>query len=183
VEDGGEAREVRVQVALDPRIPTVTEADMDAQFQLTRQVRDRLTEVHGAIREIRSVREQSQEILKMLREDDAREELVAELEELWTPLESELEKVENALIQTRNESGQDPINFPSRLDDQLAYLYSHVNSSYGRPTEGAYQRYQDLVDITGPFLERVEGEIQNQVRALNQLLRLAGVGPVVRKGG
>ena len=41
------------------------------------------------------------------------------------------------------------------LDDQLAYLYSHVTSSYGRPTEGAYQRYQDLVDVTDPYLERI----------------------------
>jgi len=182
VEAGGETREVAVRVGLDPRIPTVTQADVEAQFQLARQVRDRLTEVHTAIREIRSIREQSQEIVGMLHDAEDREDILQELEEIWNPLKEELEAVEGALIQTRNESGQDPINFPSMLDDQLAYLYSHVNSSYGRPTEGAYQRYEDLVEVTDPYLERVEGEIQDRVRVFNQVLRQAGVGPVVMKG-
>lgn len=179
VEAGGEENEVTARVMLDPRIPTVSEAEVEAQFQLARQVRDRLTEVHAAIREVRSIREQGQKVLGMLEDDEGREGIVQELEEIWKPLKEELDAVEGALIQTRNESGQDPINFPSMLDDQLAYLYSHVNSSYGRPTEGAYQRYEDLVSVTNPYLERVEGEIQNQVNAFNQELREAGVGPVV----
>ena len=182
VEAGGEVGEVEVRVALDPRIPTVSRNDVEAQFRLARKVRDRLTEVHSAIREVRSIREQSGEVLGMLREDEERAHLVQELEEIWNPLREELEAVEEALIQTRNESGQDPINFPSMLDDQLAYLYSHVNSSYGRPTEGAYQRYEDMVEVTDPYLERVDGEILEQVGAFNEVLRQAGVGPVVTKG-
>ena len=130
-------------VELDPRIKSVAETDMVAQFELARQVRDRLTEVHSAIKEIRSIREQTEGILVKLRDDDRHEELVAEVDSLWEGLAEDLKEVEKALIQTRNESGQDPINFPSMLDDQLAYLYSHVTSSYGRPTQGAIQRFQD----------------------------------------
>jgi hypothetical protein len=181
VEAGDEREEVVVRLGLDPRIPTVSEADVEAQFELAREVRDLLTAVHTAIREIRSVREQSQDILGMLRENQGQDDLVKELEEIWDPLGKELTAVEKALIQTRNESGQDPINFPSRFDDQLAYLYSHVNSSYGRPTEGAYERYQDLVDATAPYLERVRAAIQWEVDAFNRILRQAGVGPVVTK--
>lgn len=181
VEAGDERREVTVRVNLDPRIPSVTESDLEAQFQLARQVRDRLSEVHAAIREIRSIRDQTEGILARLKEDDWHREPARVLDDLWQPLDREMKEVEEALIQTRNESGQDPINFPSMLDDQLAYLYSHVTSSYGHPTEGAFQRFHDLVEITEPYLERVNGIVQERVGALNQALSQAGVGPIVTK--
>jgi photosystem II stability/assembly factor-like uncharacterized protein len=182
VEAGGEKREVTVRVGLDPRIPRVTHEDMAAQFELARQVRDRLTEVHAAIREIRSIRDQTAGLLDRLRQDDRHEALVAKLDSLRAPLDQELRAVEGALIQVRSEVGQDPINFPPMLDDQLAYLYSHVTTSYGRPNQGTYQRYHDLVDLTQPFLDRVSAAIQEQVASFNRTLNQAGVGPVVTKG-
>jgi photosystem II stability/assembly factor-like uncharacterized protein len=181
VKVGGESREVSATVGLDPRIPTVSEADMAAQFELSRQVRDRLTEVHAVIQDVRSIREQVEGFLKRLKDEDDQEPLVTELDSLWKGLDEELKIVEGALIQTRNESGQDPINFPSMLDDQLAYLYSHVTTSYGRPTQGAQQRFQDLVEVTGPILERVRGTVRDQVVGFNRILREAEVGAVVTK--
>ena len=68
------------------------------------------------------------------------------------------------------------------LDDQLAYLYSHVTTSYGRPTTGAYRRFQDLKDLTQPILDRMSGRVQEQVERINEILNDAGVGPVVMKG-
>jgi len=182
VEAGGEKREVTVQVGLDPRIPAVTDEDMAAQFELARQARDRLTEVHAAIREIRSVREQTGGLLDRLRKDGRNQDLVAKLDSLRTTLDNELTAVERALIQVRSEVGQDPINFPPMLDDQLAYLYSHVTTSYGRPNQGTHQRFLDLVDLTQPFLDRVQAAVRDQVAAFNRALNEAGVGPVVTKG-
>jgi photosystem II stability/assembly factor-like uncharacterized protein len=181
VEVGEVERDVTVQVGLDPRIPTVTAADMQAQFALTMQVRDRLTEVHNAIREIRSIREQTRDFVARARDGEWPEEAVAELDSLADAMGETLTEVEEALIQTRSESGQDPINFPPMLDDQLAYLYSHVNGSYGRPTAGSYQRFDDLVAETEPLLERLEGVVAEQVPAFNAALERAGIGAVVTR--
>ncbi len=172
-------REVKVRVGLDPRVPTVTEADMRAQFELARQVRARLSEVHGAIREIRSIRDQTGAILSRLEDGKHPETLREELENLRRPLDRELGEVEKALIQTRNESGQDPINFPPMLDDQLAYLYSHVNGTYGRPTTGSYQRFHDLEALTQPLLDRVEAAVEELLEPFNQALARAGFGAVI----
>jgi photosystem II stability/assembly factor-like uncharacterized protein len=182
VEAAGETLEVPMRLGLDPRIPTVSAEDVRAQFQLTRQVRDRLTEVHAAIRELRSIRAQSGEVISRLRERGDMEAVLDELESRRRTLNSELTAVEEALIQTRNESGQDPINFPSMLDDQLAYLYSHVNGSYGRPTEGAYLRYRDLVALTQPLLDRVDAAVRDHVEPFNRAAAQAGVGIVVMGG-
>jgi len=92
-----------------------------------------------------------------------------------------LTEIEEELIQTKSESGQDPINFPPKLDDQLAYLYSHVNGSYGRPTEGAYERYDDLMEETQPYLDRLEGLVEDEVAAFNAALAEAGIGAVVTR--
>jgi len=181
VSAGDVVREVEVQLRLDPDIPSVTAADLQAQHTLTMQARDRLTEVHDAIREIRSIREQTSGFVRRAEEGEYDEAVVESLEALTESLGDTLTEIEEALIQTKNESGQDPINFPPKLDDQLAYLYSHVNGSYGRPTEGAYQRYDDLVAETQPYLDRLETLVAEEVAAFNEALGEAGIGAVVTR--
>ncbi|MEJ2539995.1 MAG: hypothetical protein P8188_08510, partial [Gemmatimonadota bacterium] len=181
VEAGEEEREVQVRVGLDPRNPSVTNADMAAQFELARQVRDRLTEVHEAIREIRSIREQTSSYVERTREGDHPEATVEALEDRAEALDEALTEMEEALIQTRSESGQDPINFPPKLDDQLAYLYSHVTGSYGRPTAGSYDRFRDLVQETQPVLDRLDRTVLEEVQAFNRALADAGIGSVVTR--
>jgi hypothetical protein len=171
--------EVEAPLGPDPRIPSVTVADLEAQFDLTLQIRERLTEVHDAIREIRSIREQTGDFVERTREGNHPEATVERLEELADALDEELTEIEETLIQTKSESGQDPINFPPMLDDQLAYLYSHVTNSYGRPTEGAQERYRDLVAETQPLLDRLDALVQEDVAAFNEALDEAGVGAVV----
>ncbi len=181
VEVGDDEQEVAVDLATDPRIPTVSAADLQAQFELTMQVRDHLTEVHDAIREIRSIREQTKAFVDRTSEGEYDEALVDDLRERADSLDTELTEIEEALIQTKSESGQDPINFPPMLDDQLAYLYSHVTGSYGHPTEGAYERFDDLQGETAPLLERFEAAVSGAVAEFNEALAAAGVGAVVTR--
>jgi hypothetical protein len=175
VEAGGEAREVTVRVRLDPRIPSVTEDDMHAQLALARQVRDRLTEVHQAIRDVRDIREHTGDVIERMKDEEGREAVASQLDSLRSAMLEELSAIEKALIQTGNETGQDPINMPSMLDDQLAYLYSHVTGSYGRPTEGAYQRFQDLEALTEVWLQRLRELVAGQLARFQRVRAGAGV--------
>ena len=76
-----------------------------------------------------------------------------------TEVSAKLTEVENELIQTQNKSGQDPINYPPKLDNQLVYLYTVVNFQDTRPTEGSYQRFSDL-----------QKELQIQLDILEEVL-------------
>ena len=181
VEVGDEEHEVVARVDPDPRIPSVTAADLQAQYALTILIRDRLSEVHDAIREARSIREQTGGFVDRAEDGEYAETAVDTLRALAETMDEALTEIEEALIQTRSESGQDPINFPPMLDDQLAYLYSHVNGSYGRPTEGAQERFGDLVDETQPLLDRLEALVGTQVPAFNRALAEAGIGAVVTR--
>jgi photosystem II stability/assembly factor-like uncharacterized protein len=172
---------VSLQLRTDPRVTDVTAEDLEAQFALTMQVRDRLTEVHDAVRTIRSVREQTEALVKRAEEAEHDAALVRDLRERTRAMGERLTEIEEALIQTRSETGQDPINFPPKLDDQLAYLYSHVTTSYGRPTEGARQRFEDLAAETQPLLDRLQMVLSEDVAAFNAALQVAGIGPVVTR--
>jgi photosystem II stability/assembly factor-like uncharacterized protein len=179
VKTGSNAQTVSLHVGSDPRFTGVSEDDLDAQFQLTLQVRNRLTEVHDAIRTLRSIRGQTGSFVKLLDDGDYDAAIVEDIRNRSKAIDVVLKEIETALIQTKNETGQDPINFPPMLDDQLAYLYSHVTSSYGTPTQGAYQRFEDLTAETQPPLDRLQALVADQVAAFNAALEAAGVGPVV----
>jgi hypothetical protein len=59
-------------------------------------------------------------------------------------LNKKLTDLENDLIQTRNESRQDPINYRVKLDNQLAYVYSYVHSQDSKPSRSIIDRFNEL---------------------------------------
>ena len=85
-----------------------------------------------------------------------------------------MESVEEELIQTKNEARQDPLNFPPKLDNQLVYLWTHVNHGYGRPTPGAEQRFADLEGLLRPHLERLDALLAQDLQAFNAILAERG---------
>lgn len=172
---------VPATVERDPRVESVTVEDLEAQLALTLDIRARLSEVHDAVREIRGVGEQLQRLESLTEEMGYPDAVVDEMGQRASQLDDALSAVEEELIQTRSESGQDPINFPPMLDDQLAYLYSHVTGSYGRPTDGAYQRFNDLMEETGTLLAELDRIVEEEVAPFNERLLELEIGPVVTR--
>ena len=83
-----------------------------------------------------------------------------------------LTALEEDLIQTRNESGQDPINYQVKLDNQLAYLYSSISSQDSRPNCPLYDRYEELIipleKAAGVFKEITENELKGFIQLLEE---------------
>ena len=90
-------------------------------------------------------------------------------------LRKDLSEIEETLIQTKNESDQDPINFPPRLDNQIAYLYGHIARNYGRPTGGSFERLRDLEAEAAPTLERLAAVLGPGIADLNRAFAEAGI--------
>jgi photosystem II stability/assembly factor-like uncharacterized protein len=90
--------------------------DVNAQFDFVKSINGKLDEAHQAIIDIRSLRKQMKAYLKKV--DDV------EISDYGKEIDSLMTKVEEALYQTKNKSGQDPLNFPIRLTNKLAHLNS-----------------------------------------------------------
>ena len=161
-------------VKKDPRWP-YSDEDLQVQFDLTMAVLATLNETHAAIRTIRSVREQTKALADRAVKAGHTETLKTAARELGEKLTA----LEDKLIQTRSESSQDPINYPSMIDDQIAYLYTVVNFQDARPTAGSYERFDDLKAELQPHLDALQSILSTDLAAFNALLEQEGVSHIV----
>ncbi len=170
----GETQSVYFEVKKDPRWEQ-TDADLKAQHELVVEVMEKLNETHDAIHQIRSVRSQAKEIAKLAVDAGYNKEISGKADELFIKLTA----IEDELIQSKNESGQDPINYPPKLDDQFAYLYSTVNAQDSRPTEGAYERFEDLKKELSVHLKNLDDIMGSDFKDFNGMLDEEGVSRII----
>ncbi|MCC7323476.1 MAG: hypothetical protein IT358_06590, partial [Gemmatimonadaceae bacterium] len=145
--------------------------------------RDSLNVVNAALETIRAVREQATRAV----EQAGRINRASEVTPAADALGASLGGVELQLNQVKSESGQDPIRHPGQLDNQLIELYTNLtgDDSYiyggpeGRPTRGALQRTNDLMQAWAPLSARVRTIIEREVPAFNELLKRLGLGAIV----
>ncbi|HLA91456.1 MAG TPA: glycosyl hydrolase [Gemmatimonadaceae bacterium] len=155
----------------DPRAKA-TDADLVAQHQLAIKVRDRVTEANDAVKTMRSVYRQL---------DDRTPKMTAtsEFAPLAKTLADSLHAVEDSVYQTKNRSGQDPLNFPVRLNNQLAALLGFIGSGDRRPPPQAYEVFNALSPRLEGQLVRMKKSLDTMLPKLNALLRAAGQPPIV----
>ncbi len=171
----GEPTQTRsFEVRMDPRMETVTRQDLQEQHDLALAVRDSLNSVYDAIRTIRSVREQVTSVTAHAKKagHDA-----PEMQTLADSITAKLSSIEQELMQTKNESFQDPLNFPPMLDNQYAYLYGYVAGPEGPPTAGARERFADLNEQWAALRGQLQTLLDTEVAAFNQ--RVGEMGPPV----
>jgi hypothetical protein len=176
-----QTREFRVRP--DPRLTGVTEADYVAQFRAASAVRDTMNAIAQAIETVRAARDQSARVAELA----ARTDRAAEIRAAADSLARRLGAVETELTQTRSQSGQDPIRFAGRLDNQYAELYGNLTGVHGyisggpegRPTAGALERLRDLDRLWTPVATRLREILERDVPAFNALVTGAGVTPIL----
>ncbi len=156
---------VRFEILPDPR-STATASDYVAQFDFLEQTRDKLTEVHLAVKRIRGVREQIDAVEDRLAGHAAE----GEIREAGKGLKDKLTEVEEALYQTKNRSSQDPLNYPIRLNNRLSALAGTVAVGDHRPTDQAQDVKEMLTRLIDEQLVRLAGILNGDVAAFNTLV-------------
>ena len=174
---GETVHEQPVTVHADPRRPEVTTADLQATYDMSVDLAAMLARSHDTITTLRSVRDQANGAAK--RAMDAELEGAEGLDEMAKALAEKLTAIEDVLIQTKAESGQDPINFTPMLDTQVGYLYRYVVSNYGAPTEAAYTRFDDLEMQVAAQEVALAAVLEAEVPAFNAAVDAAGAGGIV----
>jgi hypothetical protein len=139
------------------------------------QVREKIHTIHDAVRSIRSVRDQMTTIIKLAKKAG----IEGDFQETVDAIDEKLTGVEEELIQTKSEAGQDPLNFPPRIDNHYVYLYGHLNGDYGRPTAGSYQRFEDLNAELQPHMDKLEAILDTDVAQFNRTLNEKGAAVIM----
>ncbi|MBU2526584.1 MAG: glycosyl hydrolase [Bacteroidetes bacterium] len=129
--------------------------DMQKQYDFINEVNATVTEAHKTIKKIRKIREQLNAFESQYKDNEAVKALLEKSKEM----KKGFSEVEEALYQTQNRSGQDPLNFPIRLTNKLAHLNSLVGLDDFGPTE------QDIA-----VKNELTTQIRKQLSAFNQLV-------------
>lgn len=144
---------------------TATEADYDAQVSFLLSVRDKFNEVQKAIRNIRTIRTQINELNAKV---DGKTH--KEIKQLADSINKQITAVEEALYQTKAKSGQDVLNFPIRLNDKIAGLYGVASSGQNAPSRQVREVFADLSAQANLQLSKLKQVLDSDVKQLNKLI-------------
>ena len=147
----------------------VPDADLQFQWDLSSRIRDKVNEANQAVIRIRRIKTDIADRLK-----DAPTEVRAAGEQLAKALSV----VEEEIYQVRNQSGQDPLNFPIRTNNRLASLLRVANSGEGRPTGNVEPIFNELVAELKAETDRLEQVIADQLAPFNSMLQRVKKDPI-----
>ncbi len=176
VSANGESQTQPFTIALDPRV-TATMADLQSEFDFAIKVRDRVAEADGAVVAVRRVRTEIDDRIdkaKHAERDSARKPLTTALENLKLKLTA----VEESVYQVKNQSGQDPLNFPIKLNNKIAHLSQVIEGADAKPTDQTYAAYKELSDELQAQLDRLNGAMTKDIPAINAELQRKKIAPV-----
>jgi photosystem II stability/assembly factor-like uncharacterized protein len=164
------------KIALDPRVKTPM-ADLQAEFELALKVRDRVSDADGAVVAVRRVREAVDDRIEKARfaeRDTARKPLTTALENL----RRKLTEVEESVYQVKNRSGQDPLNFPIKLNNRISHLSGVIESADARPTDQTYAAFKELSDELQAQLDKLGSATTSDLEAINTQLQRKKIAPL-----
>jgi hypothetical protein len=166
----GQSQEQALAVLKDPRLRDVTDADLQAQYELARQVSDRTGDAHQAVIRIRDLKAQIADRLGATPP--------AALKAAADSLLRKLSDIEEAIYQVKNRSPKDPLNFPIRLNNRIAALQDLIEAADARPTQQVYDVFKELSTELRGHLSRLEQVLTTDVAALNRSLAQMGREPI-----
>ncbi|HMO35512.1 MAG TPA: hypothetical protein PKA06_05670, partial [Gemmatales bacterium] len=153
------------EVMADPRSPAKPE-DFEQQFAFLIAIRDKLTETHSSIKQIRDVRQQIQEVCTRLKEKRD----TSDITELGKVLVKKLTSIEETLYQTQAKSSQDVLNYPIRLNNKLASLAGNAGVGDYAPSDSALELKKELIQQIDAELVSLRQILQGDVKKFNELL-------------
>ena len=78
----------------------------------------------------------------------------------------------------KNRSGQDPLNYPIKLNNKIAALSGVVGGAAAKPTSQSYTVFNDLSSQLDRQLQTMRGALL-VLPSLNAALKAAGLPPIV----
>ena len=147
----------------------ISDADLQFQWDLASRIRDKVNEANLAVIRIRRIKTDIADRIK---------DAPAEVRSAGEQLAKALSAVEEEIYQVRNQSGQDPLNFPIKTNNRLASLLRVAVSGEGRPTGNVEPIFNELVAELKAETDRLEKMIADQLTSFNSMLQRIKKTPI-----
>ena len=153
------------EIVKDPRV-TATQEDYQKRFELLLTVRQKVSQTHDAINHIRTIKRQIKEATQRAKKHSDGENV----ETAGKNLAEKLTAIEEELIQTKSKSGQDPLNYPIKLNNKLAAMSGVISRSDFAPTDQAYAVCDELSKQLTVQLDAINVILETDVTVFNRLI-------------
>lgn len=164
VKFGSDSVITKFTILNDPNL-TATVADYAAQFNLQLKIQKKFNETQKAIKEIRSLKTQINDYVSKLGD-----KAPLSLKDSVNSLNRQLTAIEEELVETRNSSTQDMLNYGIKLNDKLAGLYNVVSSGNSRPSQQSVEVFDYLASQVDIQLKKLETIKSEGIKHLNNLI-------------
>ena len=122
-----------------------------------------MSKTNKAIEKIREARDQ----INKVKDISDNEEIQARADEVLEKMSA----IEKSLYQTKNQSAQDPLNYPIKLNNRLGHLNSLEGIGDFKPTDQAIQFKNEVISLIDSELSKLEAIWDSDIPALNTLVR------------
>ncbi|MBL8065682.1 MAG: hypothetical protein JNM34_07470, partial [Chthonomonadaceae bacterium] len=146
-----------------------SEDDLKEQFALASKIVARTNEANDAVVIIRDIRKKAKDAAAAK----------PELKDAVDQLDQKLTPIEETIYQTKSKAGQDPLNYPIRLNDKLGGVLGVVLSGDWRPTKQSYEVFNLLSRELELPLTKLAACIKDDLAALNAKLEALGLKAIV----
>ena len=142
-------------------------ADMKLQFDFINDINTKVSEIHKALINVGKVKAQIKTLKSSINDKKKHESLLNFADEL----SEKITKIETTLYQTKSKSGQDPLNFPIRLNNKLAHLNSLTRMGTYKPTDQAIAFKNEITKDIDTELSKLYVLFNKEVKELNQKVK------------
>ncbi|MDX1471958.1 MAG: glycosyl hydrolase, partial [Flavobacteriaceae bacterium] len=152
-----------------------TAADYKEQQEVLQSIATAIKNIHNSVSSIRSAQKQLKTYKSLLKDNEAASELVKKGDSLI----KRIDKWEQQLIQPKQETFQDVINFQNMINAEFMELMGYVDSPDPKVTQGAKQRLQDLLSEWRKYEKEKNDIINNEMAEYNQMYDSLGLPAII----
>jgi DNA-binding FrmR family transcriptional regulator len=175
----GATETVPLEIVMDERVKT-SQVDLEKQLALELKVSASISKTDQTVNQIRDLRSQLNALKRRLASDEHAKSVV----EAAGALDKKMTAIEEELINPNVKATEDALNYPVRLNDQLAALLNFIGRADMLPTEQQYAVFEDLNQKLEVQLAKWDEIVAKELPAFNDSMRkldIAVIAPAMPK--
>ena len=166
--------ETEATILPNPKVLSSAE-DFVAQQKMLVSIENTVKEMHESVNQMRSAKTQLSHYANLLKDSKNADSLLEKGKELTKRINS----WEENLIQAKQKTFQDVINFNNKLNAQLIQLKSYIDQANPKVTNGAKERFNDLMKDWQVYKNERDTIINTEMKAYNSLFKTLAIPALI----
>ncbi|MCO4814696.1 MAG: glycosyl hydrolase, partial [Flavobacteriales bacterium] len=172
----GDTVETIITILPNPAI-NATVQDFEEQQKMLVAIENTIRDMHESVNQMRSAKAQLDTYAKLLKDNDR----MASLIEKGKALSRRINSWEENLIQAKQKTFQDVINFNNKLNVQLINLKNYIDQPDPKVTNGAKERFNDLMEDWLVYKNERDAIIEIEMNTYNALYKSLDIPALIIK--